>query len=184
MALTCLSSAYLGATTFFKKPQSLLWMTQCLLISFFWSKTITAWGYLTYLSNLTSFNNNNKAMQDKLLYSFFFLSAMLIWSLLWAAPHRSAGMAMVCCMEEGHGFKLQADCQPVFCCLGQADCDWDLISLEKGKLLSHWPCLIQTHPIVWKQLVYHLKACLGKELFQAYSNWCKQLYHMILMKLK
>ena len=53
----------------------------------------------------------------------FFLSAMLIWSLLWAAPHRSVGMTMVCCMEEGHKFKLQADCQPVFCCLGHADCD-------------------------------------------------------------
>ena len=123
MALTCLSGAYLGATTFFKKPQSLLWMTQCLLISFFLSKTITAWGYLTYLSNLTIFNNNNKAMQDQLHYSFFFLSAMLIWSLLWAAPHRSAGMTMVFCMKEGHGFKLQADCQPVFCCLGHAECD-------------------------------------------------------------
>lgn len=53
----------------------------------------------------------------------FFLSAMRIWSLLWAAPHRSAGMTMVCCMEEGHEFKLQEECQPVFCCLGLADCD-------------------------------------------------------------
>lgn len=71
MAVTCLSSAYLGATTFFKKPQSLLWMTQCLLISFFWSKTITAWGYLTYLSNLTSFNNNNKAVRINFFIVFF-----------------------------------------------------------------------------------------------------------------
>ena len=62
MALTCLSSAYLGATTSLKKPQSLLWMTRCLVISFFFF----------LLSNLTIFTNyNNKAMRDLLLYSIF-----------------------------------------------------------------------------------------------------------------
>ena len=113
MALTCLSSAYLGATTSLKKPQSLLWMTRCLVISFFffWSKTITAWRHLTCL--IWQFLPITIRQCGIYFFIVFFLSAMLIWSLLWAAPHRSVGMTVVCCMESRE-FKLQADCQPVF----------------------------------------------------------------------
>ena len=73
MALTCLSSAYLGATTSLKKPQSLLWMTRCLVISFFFFLLVKNHNCMktSNMSNLTIFTNNNKAMRDLLLYSIF-----------------------------------------------------------------------------------------------------------------
>lgn len=73
MSLTCLSSAYLGATTSLKKPQSLLWMTRCLVISFFFFLLVKNHNCMktSNMSNLTIFTNNNKAMRDLLLYSIF-----------------------------------------------------------------------------------------------------------------
>ena len=110
---------------------------------------------------------------------------MLIWSLLWAAPHRAPGMTMVCWMEEGHEFKLQADCQPVFCCLGYAGCDLRSYLTWEGQVvkplaLSHSNrCNCLKAGGLSSQGVFREWTVSGPQYY-----WCKRLYHMILMKLK